>query len=270
MESNKYRDQEVRKVITPSILNKVAIRSFFCQGAFNMERMQAAGWLYSLNPALKEIHKDKSDLSKSMKMHMEFFNTHPLLITFILGLVVAMEENKEDVNTIRAIKVSTMGPLGGIGDSLFWLTFLSISAGLGASFAIQGSIMGPIVFLLLFNVMQFVLKFGFIHYGYKTGVSSMATLKQNTQKFTKSITILGLTVVGAMTASFINLTTKIVIPAGDATVNLQESFDKVMPRLLPVLYTFFMLFLLRKKISPTLLVLITLIIGILGTYARII
>lgn len=269
MESNKYQDKEVRKVITPSILNKMAIRSFFCQGAFNMERMQAAGWLYSLNPGLKEIHKDKSDLSKSMKMHLEFFNTHPLLITFILGLVIAMEENKEDVDTIRAIKVSTMGPLGGIGDSLFWLTFLSISAGLGASFALQGSIVGPIIFFILFNAMQFSLKFGLMHYGYKTGVNSMSVLKENTQKFTKSITILGLTVVGAMIASFINLTTKVVIPAGQATVELQSSFDGVMPRLLPVAYTFFMLYLVKKKISPTYLVVLTLAIGILGTFANI-
>ncbi|WP_156299400.1 PTS system mannose/fructose/sorbose family transporter subunit IID [Streptobacillus canis] len=270
MESNKYTDKQVKKVVTPSMLNKMAVRSFFCQGAFNMERMQAAGWLYSLNPALKEIHTNKEDLSKSMKMHMEFFNTHPLLITFILGLVVAMEENKEDVDTIRAIKVSTMGPLGGIGDSLFWLTFLSISAGLGASFALQGSIVGPIVFFVLFNAMQFALKFGLMHYGYKTGVNSIATLKANTQKFTKSITILGLTVVGAMIASFIGLTTKIVIPAGEASVNLQESFDKVMPKLLPVAYTFLMLYLLRKKVSPLNLVLITLVIGIVGTYLGII
>ena len=269
MESNKYQDKEGIKVITPSILNKMAIRSFFCQGAFNMERMQAAGWLYSLNPGLKEIHKDKSDLSKSMKMHLEFFNTHPLLITFILGLVIAMEENKEDVDTIRAIKVSTMGPLGGIGDSLFWLTFLSISAGLGASFALQGSIVGPIIFFILFNAMQFSLKFGLMHYGYKTGVNSMSVLKENTQKFTKSITILGLTVVGAMIASFINLTTKVVIPAGQATVELQSSFDGVMPRLLPVAYTFFMLYLVKKKISPTYLVVLTLAIGILGTFANI-
>ncbi|WP_064609045.1 PTS system mannose/fructose/sorbose family transporter subunit IID [Streptobacillus moniliformis] len=270
MESNKYIDQKVNKVITPSVLNKVALRSFFCQGAFNMERMQAAGWLYSLNPALKEIHTNKNDLSKSMKMHMEFLNTHPLLITFILGLVVAMEENKENTDTIRAIKASTMGPLGGIGDSLFWLTFLSISAGLGASFALQGSIVGPIIFFVLFNLMQFSLKFGLMHYGYKTGVKSIATLKANTQKFTKSITILGLTVVGSMIAQFIGLTTKIVIPAGQASVNLQESFDKVMPKLLPVAYTFLMLYLLRKKVSPLNLVILTLLFGICGSIAGII
>lgn len=84
--------------------------------------------------------------------------------------------------------------------------------------------MGPLVFLLLFNAMQFALKFGFVHYGYKTGVNSMATLKENTQKFTKSITILGLTVVGAMVASFIGLTTKIVIPAGASNCKLARKF----------------------------------------------
>ena len=117
--------------------------------------------------------------------------------------------------------------------------------------------------------MQFSLKFGLMHYGYKTGVNSMSVLKEKTQKFTKSITILGLTVVGAMIASFINLTTKVVIPAGQATVELQSSFDGVMPRLLPVAYTFFMLYLVKKKISPTYLVVLTLAIGILGTFANI-
>lgn len=269
MEFNKYEDQSVKKVITPSLLNKMAWRSFYCQGAFNMERMQAAGFLYSLLPGLKVIHTNKEDLKKSMKMHMEFFNTHPLLITFILGLVIAMEENKEDIDTIRAIKVSTMGPMGGIGDSLFWLTFLSIAAGLGASFALQGSVMGPIIFILLFNAMQFPLKFGLMYYGYKTGVSSISTLKENTQKFTRAISILGLTVVGAMIATFIKLTTKIVIPAGDATVDLQKAFDGVMPRLLPVCYAFLMLYLIKKKVSPTKLVFLTLIIGIAGSYAKV-
>ncbi|WP_067139807.1 PTS system mannose/fructose/sorbose family transporter subunit IID [Oceanivirga salmonicida] len=264
MESNKYINREVKKVITSSLLKKMAIRSFYCQAAFNFERMQAAGWLFSLLPGLNAIHTDKEDLKKSMKMHMEFFNTHPLLITFILGLVIAMEENKEDIDTIRAIKVSTMGPMGGIGDSLFWLTFLSIASGLGASFALQGSIMGPIIFIVLFNVMQFSLKFGLMFYGYKTGVRSITTLKENTERFTKAISILGLTVVGAMIATFINLVVTVTIPAGEATVELQKAFDGVMPRLLPVCYTFLMLYLIRKNVSATILVFLTLAIGILG------
>ncbi len=80
--------------------------------------MQANGWLYTILPALRKIHKNEEDLKKSMAMHLEFFNTHPFLVTFISGLVLAMEESKERISTIRAIKVSTMGPGGGIGDAV--------------------------------------------------------------------------------------------------------------------------------------------------------
>ena len=142
MESNTYKDPSKEKVITKGDLNKMVWRSLLLQASFNYERMQACGWLYGLLPGLKKIHKNKEDLSNSMKDNMEFFNTHPFLVNFIMGLILAMEENKEDRNTIRAVKVATMGPLGGIGDALFWLTALPICVGIGASIAMEGNMQG--------------------------------------------------------------------------------------------------------------------------------
>lgn len=267
MESNKYNDQTVRKVITPKLLNKMVLRSLFLQSSFNYERMQACGWLYCLLPGLKEIHKNKEDLSKSMQMHMEFFNTHPFLINFIQGVVLAMEENKEDLNSIRGFKVATMGPLGGIGDSIFWLTVLPIAAGIGAAFALEGQIAGPIFFLIFFNAIQFALRYFLMYYGYNKGVSTISKLKENTQKFAHAATIVGVTVVGALTASYINLKLAIVIPAGQAKVELQAGvIDKLMPAFLPVCYTALMYYLIKKKFSPIYLVAITLIIGVVGAF----
>ena len=137
MESNTYKDPSKEKVITKGDLNKMVWRSLLLQASFNYERMQACGWLYGLLPGLKKIHKNKEDLSNSMKDNMEFFNTHPFLVNFIMGLILAMEENKEDRNTIRAVKVATMGPLGGIGDALFWLTALPICVGIGGDSAVK-------------------------------------------------------------------------------------------------------------------------------------
>lgn len=264
---NRYIDREARNVITTSLLNKMVIRSLFLQSSFNYERMQGCGFLYSIIPGLEVIHKNKDDLKKSMKLHMEFFNTHPFLVTFIQGMVIAMEENKEDIDTIRGIKVATMGPLGGIGDSIFWLTVLPIAAGLGASLALQGQVAGPIIFLVIYNAVQFGLRYSLMHYGYKTGVSAIKQLKENTQKFARAATIVGLTVVGALIASYINIKLALTITAGEAVVNLQESIiDSIMPKLLPVLYTFGMLYLVKKKFSPIYLVAITLLLGVVGTY----
>ncbi|MBP6125331.1 MAG: PTS system mannose/fructose/sorbose family transporter subunit IID [Leptotrichiaceae bacterium] len=269
MESNidRYEDKTVEKVVDKKVLNKMIWRSLFLQASFNFERMQAAGWLHGLLPGLEKIHKNKEDLSKSMKQHMEFFNTHPFLVNFIQGIVISMEENKEDISTIRGIKVATMGPLGGIGDALFWLTFLPISAGIGAALALEGQIAGPIIFLVMFNGVQFALRYFLTYYGYKTGVSAISTLKESTQKVSRAATILGLTVVGALIASYINLNLKTVILAGQAKVELQAGVvDKIMPRLLPVCYTFLMLYLIKKKWSPLALIGLTLAVGIIGSY----
>lgn len=265
MESNEYKDTSVEQVITKKDLNKMAWRSLLLQASFNYERMQACGWLYSLLPGLKKIHKNKDDLSKSMKMHMEFFNTHPFLVTFIMGIVMAMEENKEDPDTIRGIKVATMGPLGGIGDALFWLTLLPICAGIGASMALDGSIAGPVVFLIMFNVVHFGLRFGLMHYGYNTGVSAIAKLKENTKHVSRAASILGLSVVGGLIASYIRLTTSLTIQAGQATVSIQSDLiDKVMPNLLPLAYTLIMYKGLKKGWSPIALIGITVVIGVVG------
>lgn len=109
VDADTYQDQSKEKVLTSKDLMRMAWRSLFLQASFNYERMQANGWLYSIMPSLRKVHKNEEDLKKSMAMHLEFFNTHPFLVTFISGLVLAMEESKERISTIRAIKVATMG-----------------------------------------------------------------------------------------------------------------------------------------------------------------
>ncbi|MEG1432413.1 MULTISPECIES: PTS system mannose/fructose/sorbose family transporter subunit IID [Eubacterium] len=260
MESNtvdtleKYDDPKPEKVITKKDLNKMTWRSLLLQASFNYERMQACGWLYGIMSGLKKIHKNKKDLSTSMRDHMEFFNTHPFLVTFIMGLVLAMEENKEDRETIRAVKVATMGPLGGIGDALFWLTALPICAGIGASMAINGNIAGPFVFLILFNAIHFGLLFFLSHYGYNTGVKAIASLKEQTKKISHAATIVGLMVVGGLIASMVNLKTVMNIGGVDIQTGL---LDAIMPGMLGLGYTFLMYYFLKKGASPILLIAIT-------------
>ncbi|MGL5190267.1 MAG: PTS system mannose/fructose/sorbose family transporter subunit IID, partial [Cetobacterium sp.] len=57
--NNGYVDSSQEKVITKKDLNHMVWRSFLLQASFNYERMQACGWLYSMIPALKKIHKNK-------------------------------------------------------------------------------------------------------------------------------------------------------------------------------------------------------------------
>ena len=93
----------------------VMLRSQFLQGSWNYERMQNGGWAYSLIPALKKLYPNKDDASAALKRHLEFFNTHPYIAAPILGVTLALEEERAngaqiDDAAIQGVKVGMMGP----------------------------------------------------------------------------------------------------------------------------------------------------------------
>lgn len=213
-EITSYKNLEQAPDLDQKTLNKMAWRSCFLQASFNYERMQAAGWLYSILPGLEKIHTDKDDLSTSMTHNMEFFNIHPFLVTFAMGLILSMEQKKVDIPTIRAVRVSLMGPLGGIGDALFWMTLVPITAGICSNMAISGNVFGPILFLIIFNLVQFALRFGLMNWSYKMGMSALDSLMANMQAFTRAASILGVFVVGCLTVTMGGTQINAVIPNG--------------------------------------------------------
>lgn len=264
--TNVYEDKSTDKVLNKGDLNKMVWRSLLLQASFNYERMQGGGWTYGLLPGLKKIHTNKHDLSNAMLDHNQFFNTHPFLVNFIQGVILAMEENKEDRDAIRGIKVALMGPMGGIGDALFWLTLLPITGGIAASLAIEGNVAGPILFLLAFNIVHFFLRFFLMHYGYGMGTKAIGVMKEGTKKISRAASIVGLMVVGALVASYVNLEFDWIIQAGEIPVNVQEEvLDAIMPALLPLLYTLFSFWLLKKGKSPLMLIGVTIVIGLAGS-----
>ncbi|KJG13477.1 PTS system N-acetylgalactosamine-specific transporter subunit IID [Photobacterium iliopiscarium] len=267
---DEYEDKSTGAELTSADINRMAWRSMLLQASFNYERMQASGWLYGLLPGLSKIHTNKADLAKSMKGHMGFFNTHPFLVTFVMGIILAMERSKQNVNSIQSTKIAVGAPMGGIGDAMFWLTLLPICAGIGADLALQGSIMGAVVFLLLFNSVHFGLRFGLAHYAYKMGVAAIPMIKANTKKVGHAASIVGMTVIGALVATYVRLSTTAEIEAGDAVVKLQaDVLDKLMPAFLPLLYTLLMYALVKRGWSPLKLIGVTVVISIAGRFGGI-
>ena len=250
---NVYEDQSIGAELTKKDINRVAWRSMLLQASFNYERMQASGWLYGLLPALKKIHTNKRDLARAMKGHMGFFNTHPFLVTFVIGIILAMERSKQDVNSIQSTKIAVGAPLGGFG----------------ASLALQGSILGAVVFIVLFNVVHLGLRFGLAHYAYRMGVAAIPLIKANTKKVGHAASIVGMTVIGALVATYVRLSTTLEITAGDAVVKLQaDVIDKLMPAFLPLVYTLTMFWLVRRGWSPLRLIAVTVVLGIVGKFCH--
>ena len=266
MEFNTYKDLNPAQPLDSKTLNKMVWRSLFLQASFNFERMQAAGWLYGILPGLEKIHTNKEDLSASMTHNLEFFNTHPFLVTFVMGIVLNLEQQKADIPTIRAVRVAAMGPLGGIGDALFWFTLVPITAGFTAQLALKGSIMGPILFLVIFNAVQFIVRYWLMHMSYKLGAQAIDVFTQNAKEFTRAASLLGVFIVGAMTALFGSTALRISTVDGKMVTNLQVIVDGILPKLLPLVLTLFMYLLIAKRNwSPTKAIMLLLVIGILGT-----
>ena len=263
MASNVYTNLTPAANLDKKTLNKMVWRSLNLQASFNYERMQAAGWLYGILPGLLAIHgEDTDDLKTSMAHNLEFFNTHPFLVTFVMGIVLSLEQQKADVGTIRAVRVAAMGPLGGIGDAIFWFTLVPIAAGIGSNMAIQGSIAGPIVFLALFNIVQFAVRFFLMHWSYNLGAKAIELLTANAKEFTRAASLLGVFVVGALTSNYGGTT---IVPVLENGTSLQSILDGVLPKMIPLALTLGCYFLMKKKAwTPVKCIGALLVLGLVG------
>ncbi|MBS6416651.1 MAG: PTS system mannose/fructose/sorbose family transporter subunit IID, partial [Collinsella intestinalis] len=196
-----YEDLTPAPNVDKKTLNRMVWRSYWLQSSFNYETMQSGGWLFAMVPGLEKVHTNKNDLSASMYHNLDFINTHPFLVTFVMGIVLSLEQNKVDTQTIRSVRISAASPLGGIGDALFWLTLVPITAGITSNMAIEGNIIAPLIFLVVFHAALFACRFGLMNWAYKMGTSAIDSLTSNMQAFTRAAAIMGCFVVGALTVN---------------------------------------------------------------------
>ena len=209
-----YEDLTPAPQVDSKTLNRMALRSYWLQSSFNYETMQSGGWLFAMIPGLEKVHTNKNDLAASMYHNLDFINTHPFLVTFVMGIVLSLEQNKLDTQTIRAVRISAASPLGGIGDALFWLTLVPITAGLTSNMAIAGNIAAPIIFLVVFNIAQAICRFGLMRWSYNVGTSAIDMLTSNMQAFTRAASIMGCFVVGALVVNMGGTQINWTIPNG--------------------------------------------------------
>ncbi|WP_339226818.1 PTS system mannose/fructose/sorbose family transporter subunit IID [Oceanobacillus sp. FSL K6-2867] len=259
------------------LMREIFWSSFMLEASYNYERQQALGFSIGMWPAIKRYYKNKKDQADALERHMNIFNTTPHVVTTITGVATALEKEASknpsfDKNIINNVKVGLMGPFAGIGDSLFWGTLRIIAVGIGLSLAQQGSILGPIIFLLLFNIPHMLIRYygGVLGYKFGTQIMDRANNSGIMQKISKGATIVGLMVIGAMTASMVKLESSLVFSVGEEKIPMQDYLDQIFPLLLPLLYTIFMYYLLKKGMKPTTILLVTIAIGIGGSLLGII
>lgn len=248
-------------------LFKVGIRATLNQAMMNYQRMQADGWTVAILPALKKLYgKDKKGLSQAMKGNLEFMNTNNYMAPLLMGLELSLEENGEKRSVIDNLRVALFGPLAGIGDAITWFTILPIIAGIAASFAKQGSILGPIVFFIVYLAL-FLVKMPLAWLGYSAGNKAISTVRESSEMVSHAANVLGCTVIGGLIASFVKINVKasFTIPNTNKIVSIQKDFlDKIFPNILGLAYTFLLYYLIKKKhVNAVWLIVITFVLAIL-------
>lgn len=197
--------------LTKADRKKVCFRHQFLQGSWNYERMQNGGWCFAMIPAIKKLYTSKDDQIAALKRHLEFYNTHPYVSAPVIGVTLALEEERangapiDDV-AIQGVKVGMMGPLAGVGDPAFWFTLRPILGALGASLALSGSIAGPLLFFFAWNIIRYAFLWYTQEFGYKVGSSIAKDLSGGLMgKVTEGASILGMFIIGALVERWVSI-----------------------------------------------------------------
>lgn len=296
-----------QKKITQGDLVSMFLRSNLQQASFNFERIHGLGFCYDMIPAIKRLYPLKADQVAALKRHLVFFNTTPAVCGPVIGVTAAMEEARAngaaiDDGAINGIKVGLMGPLAGVGDPVFWFTLRPILGALGASLALGGSILGPLLFFFGWNIIRMLFLWYTQEFGYKVGTSITKDLSGGLMgKITEGASILGMFIIGSLVQRWVSISfTPVVsrvtqsagayidwanLPAGTdgirealtqysslgatgldviKTTTLQANLDSLIPGLAAVCLTLLCCQLLKKKVSPIVIILCLFAVGIGG------
>ena len=248
--------------------------TFFSHANYNYERLEATGVVHSFRHIIKKLYGDDPEQYKAcLKRHMQFFNTEPHFGGVILGIVLAMEEERANGapitdEAINSVKTGLMGPFAGIGDTLWQGTLTPILLAFGISLGSQGNLMGPLLYTLLMFGIMFPLSYFVWVRGYELGRDGIERIMGGHMLKTiiTGASAMGAMVLGALSANYVSISTPLVFKSGEVKLEIQSRvLDQLFLGLLPLAVTLGTLYLLKnKKYKATTVMLILVIIGAIG------
>lgn len=269
------------KKISQKTLNSSFWRWWFGNlTCFSQEHMQTFGYMWSMLPIIKELYATNEEQSKAMEAYYPFFNTEPQIGSIVVGITAGLEEARAngaegiDDEMINGIRAGLMGPLAGIGDSLIVGTYIPILLGIALGFAEGGSPIGPLFYIVVWNATSIWFQHFVYFKGYELGGSAVELLVgEKATAFRESVLVMGQVIVGAMAASWVSISTNLVITrsydqaTGKLTnVTLGEKLDGAFPKVLTMAFVLFAWWLMAKKnVTPVKVLLLFVVIGFVGS-----
>ena len=262
--------KDTESLVTPKEQRQIFFRSFALQSAFSFDRMQALGFTWGLMPLLKRLYGTTAEYGKALRRHLTFINTHPWLPGPIYAMVAELEARRArdpesvDVQSIQAVKGSLMGPIAGIGDSMFHGTLRPLIGGVSASLALQGNPIAPLLFFFGTNIIHVWVQWTGVMSGFRMGGNLFERLDESgLKRLMEGAAIAGLMGVGGLVGTWLSITTPLAYTIENSSVSIQAMLDGIMPNLLPLLFTLGIYWAIRRRTNTLVLMIALVVIGLL-------
>ncbi len=245
----------------------------FPQTCYNYERMMGQVVAHVFAPVIYFLYKNQPEKRKEvMKREIEFFNVHIEFGSCILGMAIAMEEEKSQGAPIPGefitnIKTSLMGPLAGVGDTIWQGVVIPILLGICIDITTtgDGNIWGAIIYAVVIVVAAYALSYANFMFGYRAGSEAILDFleKGTLNKVLKGASIAGCMVMGGLIVNYVSVTCGLEIVASGSTFNIQTDFlDTVIPSILPLGATMMIYALLKHRWSSLKIIALIIVIGV--------
>ena len=283
------------KKVSKKSLNSSFWRWFYGNlTCFSHEHMQTFGYMWSMLPIIQELYETKDEQAEKLQTYYPFFNTEPQIGSIVVGITAGLEEARAngaeeiDDEMINGIRAGLMGPLAGIGDSLIVGTYIPVLLGIALGLAEGGSIIGPLFYIVVWNVTSIFFQKWIYNKGYELGGSAVEVIVgEQATALRESVIVMGQVIVGAMAGTWVSITTSVQLTTSiqnktemviegskviekvtgtqEVPVLLQEKLDGAFPGVLTLLFVLGGWWLMAKKaISPIKIMLLMVVVAIVG------
>lgn len=264
--TGKYTNTNEAFPLDRKTLNQIFLRSFFADASHNGETGSSAGWCWALMPGLKQIHKNEEDLALSMGHELEYVSAASPVSTFAMGVTLALEQQKSDLETIRSVRTAASAAADAFGRALFSYAVIPLTAAGCCALCSGGNMLGVVLYFAVLAVLSCALRYGMLYLGYSRGVRAAETLCRHSEALKHAARLAGIFMLGAMTFLFVRgLEPGMYARVEYQTVSLAEGLKNVLPGILPLACIGIVWRMLTKKNRSLLqCVLLLLVIGLLG------
>lgn len=259
-----------RKKVSKKALNGAFWRWWYGNlTCFTHEHMQTFGYMWAMYQVVNDLYETTEEKGEMLRAYWPFFNTEPQIGSVVVGITVGLEEARAngdeniDDEMINGIRAGLMGPLAGIGDALIVGTYIPILLGVAIGLSEGGSILGALFYIVVWNSTSIFFQKYIYTKGYELGGSAVDVLVgAEATALRNSIVMLGQIVVGAIAATWVNISTAIVLTnsQGEVYLDLQSQLNGVLPGLLSLLFVLFAWWLMAKKNMKSLQVMLLMVV----------